>query len=124
MSRAAEPVDAVVIGAGVVGLAVARALAIAGREVIVLEAEAEIEQALGFPVCFVPHLLPVRRGLIATCYVQTDADVRELMVRALKDPERGYGKRKVQADDEALDHLAKVAGGDARNALNALELAV
>ena len=29
----------------------------------------EIEQALGFPVCFVPHLLPVRRGLIATCYV-------------------------------------------------------
>ncbi len=31
--------------------------------------EPEIEQALGFPVCFVPHLLPVRRGLIATCYV-------------------------------------------------------
>ncbi len=30
----------------------------------------EIEQALGFPVCFVPHLLPVRRGLIATCYVK------------------------------------------------------
>ncbi len=28
----------------------------------------EIAQALGFPVCFVPHLLPVRRGLIATCY--------------------------------------------------------
>jgi N-acetyl-gamma-glutamyl-phosphate reductase len=39
----------------------------------------EIEQALGFPVCFVPHLLPVRRGLIATCYVQTDEDVRELL---------------------------------------------
>ncbi|MBA2462164.1 MAG: N-acetyl-gamma-glutamyl-phosphate reductase [Actinobacteria bacterium] len=30
----------------------------------------EIAQALGFPVCFVPHLLPVRRGLIATCYVR------------------------------------------------------
>ena len=29
----------------------------------------EIAQALGFPVCFVPHLLPVRRGLLATCYV-------------------------------------------------------
>jgi len=42
----------------------------------------EIEQALGFPVCFVPHLLPVRRGLIATCYVQTDADVRELLEAA------------------------------------------
>ena len=28
------------------------------------------QQALGFPVCFVPHLLPVRRGLLATCYVR------------------------------------------------------
>ena len=39
----------------------------------------EIAQQLGFPVCFVPHLLPVRRGLLATCYVQTDADVRTLL---------------------------------------------
>ena len=36
----------------------------------------EIAQQLGVAVCFVPHLLPVRRGLLATCYVQTDADVR------------------------------------------------
>jgi N-acetyl-gamma-glutamyl-phosphate reductase len=42
----------------------------------------EIAQALGFPVCFVPHLLPVRRGLLATCYVQTDADVRALLEAA------------------------------------------
>jgi len=34
----------------------------------------EIEQVLGFPVCFVPHLLPVRRGLIVTCYAIADAD--------------------------------------------------
>jgi N-acetyl-gamma-glutamyl-phosphate reductase len=34
----------------------------------------EIAQALGFPVCFVPHLLPVRRGLIVTCYAQPIAD--------------------------------------------------
>ncbi len=39
----------------------------------------EIAQALGFPVCFVPHLLPVRRGLIATCYVRSDADLREAL---------------------------------------------
>ncbi len=38
----AEQVDAVVIGAGVVGLAVARALALAGREVLVLESERSI----------------------------------------------------------------------------------
>ena len=42
----------------------------------------EIEQALGFPVCFVPHLLPVRRGLIATCYVCAEADVRDLLEAA------------------------------------------
>ena len=34
--------------------------------------EPEIAQALGFPVCFVPHLLPVRRGLLATCYASRD----------------------------------------------------
>ena len=39
----------------------------------------EIAQALGFPVCFVPHLLPVRRGLLATCYVRSDADLRGLL---------------------------------------------
>src|SRR3954462_1679514 len=39
----------------------------------------EIEQALGFPVCFVPHLLPVRRGLLVTCYVQPRGDLRALL---------------------------------------------
>jgi N-acetyl-gamma-glutamyl-phosphate reductase len=39
----------------------------------------EIAQQLGLPVCFVPHLLPVRRGLLATCYVQTDADARAVL---------------------------------------------
>jgi N-acetyl-gamma-glutamyl-phosphate reductase len=40
----------------------------------------EITQSLGFPVCLVPHLLPVRRGLIATCYVQsTGGDLRALL---------------------------------------------
>ena len=40
----------------------------------------EIAQLLGFPVSFTPHLLPVRRGLIATCYVRsTGADLRALL---------------------------------------------
>jgi N-acetyl-gamma-glutamyl-phosphate reductase len=42
----------------------------------------EIGQALGFPVTFVPHLLPIRRGLLATCYVDSDADLRALLERA------------------------------------------
>jgi N-acetyl-gamma-glutamyl-phosphate reductase len=45
----------------------------------------EIGQQLGFAVCFVPHLLPVRRGLLATCYVQTSADVRGLLESAYED---------------------------------------
>jgi N-acetyl-gamma-glutamyl-phosphate reductase len=42
----------------------------------------EIEQALGFPVCFVPHLLPVRRGLIATCYVKPAEGLRQALEAA------------------------------------------
>jgi N-acetyl-gamma-glutamyl-phosphate reductase len=42
----------------------------------------EIAQALGFPVCFVPHLLPVRRGLLATCYVRPTAELRGLLEEA------------------------------------------
>jgi putative ATPase len=53
-----------------------------------------------------------------------DEDVRTLILHALSDKERGYGKRKVEIDEDALEHLVRVAGGDARNALNALELAV
>ncbi|HEY2074223.1 MAG TPA: N-acetyl-gamma-glutamyl-phosphate reductase [Gaiellaceae bacterium] len=45
----------------------------------------EIAQQLGFPVTFVPHLLPIRRGLLATCYVQTDADARDLLEDAYAD---------------------------------------
>jgi len=40
----------------------------------------EIAQALGFPVSFTPHLLPIRRGLLATCNVRsTGADLRALL---------------------------------------------
>jgi putative ATPase len=50
--------------------------------------------------------------------------VRLILERALGDAERGYGDRQVLLEDDALQHLIRVAGGDARNALNALELAV
>jgi putative ATPase len=51
-------------------------------------------------------------------------DVRRLLERALTDPERGYGRRTVILEPDAEAHLVDVSGGDARNALNALELAV
>jgi N-acetyl-gamma-glutamyl-phosphate reductase len=47
--------------------------------------EPEIEQLLCFPVCFVPHLVPLRRGLIATCYVQSQEDIRPLLESAYAD---------------------------------------
>ena len=53
-----------------------------------------------------------------------EQDILTLLKRALKDPEQGYGKRDILVDDDALEHLARISGGDARNALNALELAV
>ena len=51
-------------------------------------------------------------------------DLRQLLQRALAEPERGYGERKVALSPEAEAHLVQVAGGDARSLLNALELAV
>jgi putative ATPase len=54
----------------------------------------------------------------------TPGDLAELMRRALADPERGLGNAGVAADEEALAALAQLASGDARKALNLLELAV
>ncbi|MBN1964500.1 MAG: AAA family ATPase, partial [Anaerolineae bacterium] len=54
----------------------------------------------------------------------TDDQVKLLIRRAITDPEHGYGRRDVLLSDEAINHIVRVAGGDARSALNALELAV
>lgn len=51
-------------------------------------------------------------------------NIYQLLSRAIKDELSGFGLRKVEADEDALRHLAEISGGDARNALNALELAV
>ena len=48
----------------------------------------------------------------------------QIIRRALTDKERGLGEYNTVIDEDALHHLVRVAGGDARNALNALELAV
>ena len=50
--------------------------------------------------------------------------VRLLLARALEDEERGLGAHAVQADDEAMDLLVEWCDGDARRALNALEVGV
>jgi len=54
----------------------------------------------------------------------TEEEVTVIVKRALADEERGLGDRNIELDDQALAHMVRVAGGDARIALNALELAV
>ena len=51
-------------------------------------------------------------------------DVRRAVLRALSDSGRGFGGQQVTLDEDALAHIVRMAGGDARSALNALELAV
>lgn len=53
-----------------------------------------------------------------------EADIKQLLDRAIRDKERGLGKIAIEADEEALDYLSQVCDGDARRALNALEIAV
>ncbi len=53
-----------------------------------------------------------------------EADVMLAMRRALADKERGFGSMCVQMDDDAMRHIARIANGDVRSALGALELAV
>ena len=54
----------------------------------------------------------------------SDEDVRVIVERAVKDRERGLGKLQITMSDEALGHLVTMSNGDARVALNALEMAV
>jgi putative ATPase len=51
-------------------------------------------------------------------------DIEELIKRTLKDEVRGLGKNKISIHDEIIEFLAEQSGGDARTALNTLELSV
>lgn len=53
-----------------------------------------------------------------------DDDVRKAVEAALKDKERGLGAYPVDIDEDALMHIVRISNGDARCALNAIELAV
>ncbi len=65
----------------------------------------------------------VSRSQVFPLYPLKEEQVRRIVERALRDP-RGYGGQAVTVTAEALAFLVRTAGGDARRALNALELAV
>ena len=64
------------------------------------------------------------RSIIFELKALSPANIRSLLERALTDQERGMGAYRAVADPDALDFLADISGGDARSALNALELGV
>ena len=64
----------------------------------------------------------ISRSLIFRLESLTKDDIKELLLRAVSDKERGLGALSVRACDDALEFLSDICGGDARSALNALEL--
>ena len=66
----------------------------------------------------------ISRSIIFELKALEKEDIKTLLRRALTDVEKGMGAYDAAADEEALDFLADVSGGDARNALNAVELGV
>ncbi|MFA5840424.1 MAG: replication-associated recombination protein A [Candidatus Margulisiibacteriota bacterium] len=66
----------------------------------------------------------VSRSQIFELKPLTADSLRQIILMAIADKERGLGKLKIKASVEAIDHLAKLSDGDARRALSALELGV
>jgi putative ATPase len=64
------------------------------------------------------------RTLLLRLEPLTEADLRELLERALTDEDRGLGGEHVKVSDEAMGHLVDIAQGDARVALTGLDAAV
>lgn len=65
----------------------------------------------------------ISRSRIFKFEQHTDAQIERILRAALNDKERGLGNWNIIVEDEALSHLINIANGDARTALNALELA-
>ena len=64
------------------------------------------------------------RSIIFELKPLTDENIKSIINKALSDDERGLGTFRACIDDDAIDFLADTAGGDARMALNAIELGV
>ncbi len=64
------------------------------------------------------------RSLLFELHALEDKDLKNIMERTLLDPDRGFGKLKISVEQGALEHMIQSASGDARRALNALEVGV
>jgi putative ATPase len=97
------------------------------QDVLLPDVESGVIRLIGAtthnPFFFVNSPL-VSRSQIFELRPLTEDDLYGLLRRGLADAERGLGHLRIRADENALRHLAKLADGDARKALNALEIAV
>ena len=64
------------------------------------------------------------RSSIFELYPLEKEDIKTILKRAVYDTEKGMGSYHAEIDEDALEFLADISGGDARNALNAIELGV
>ena len=98
----------------------------AQQDVLLPDVESGVIKLIGAtthnPFFFVKSPL-VSRSQIFELRPLTEDDLLALLRRALADAERGLGYLNLAADENALRHLAKIADGDARKALNSLEIA-
>jgi putative ATPase len=96
------------------------------QDVLLPDVESGVIRLIGAtthnPFFFVNSPL-VSRSQIFELRPLTEEDLFSLLQRALKDEERGLGYLKISADENALRHVAKLSDGDARKALNSLEIA-
>jgi putative ATPase len=98
----------------------------AQQDVLLPDVESGVIKLIGAtthnPFFFVNSPL-VSRSQIFELRPLTEAELFSLLQRALADAERGLGYLKISADEPALRHLAMISDGDARKALNSLEIA-
>ena len=66
----------------------------------------------------------VSRSQIFQLQPLSSEDIQALLLRAVQDKERGFGKEAIAMETDALEFLAEVCDGDARRALSALEIGV
>ncbi|EOD01393.1 AAA family ATPase [Caldisalinibacter kiritimatiensis] len=66
----------------------------------------------------------ISRSMVFRLEPLNKEDIKQIMLKALKDKENGLGMFEVDIDKSAIEHIANIANGDARIALNGLELGV
>ncbi len=98
----------------------------AQQDVLLPDVESGVVRLIGAtthnPFFFVNSPL-VSRSQVFELQPLSEAELYDLLRRALADPDRGLGYLKIEADEAALRHLARVSDGDARKGLNSLEIA-